>query len=210
MLKPILSYEIEGGTFCTFTDLPEFQFGEVKQVHSNIVFEINTDSIPKAPTTEADAMVVRFDNFSNHKPPPLAIKTADCVPVLATGELGYAMIHAGWRGLANGILNQKSIHSINPDFFFIGPHIKWNNYEVSRDFVDNFPDSNSFIAKDGKIFFDLAQEVLSQLNSIYRNVKVQTADICTYTHPLLYSYRQGGYPKGCRNYNLFRPDSLSK
>src|SRR5262245_27962685 len=34
----------------------------------------------------------------------LTVRTADCVPVLLADEEGIALLHAGWRGLAGGIL----------------------------------------------------------------------------------------------------------
>ncbi|HXO19833.1 MAG TPA: laccase domain-containing protein [Thermoanaerobaculia bacterium] len=47
---------------------------------------------------EGDALFTRRSGLA------LSIVTADCVPVLLAGPEGIAAVHAGWRGIASGVI----------------------------------------------------------------------------------------------------------
>src|SRR5262245_36877166 len=68
----------------------------LKQVHGNRV--IDADAAPMA--READAAVARSAGTV------CAVLVADCVPVLFANRAGsaIAVAHAGWRGLAGGVV----------------------------------------------------------------------------------------------------------
>jgi len=74
---------------------------------------------------------------------PVAVVTADCVPVLLASEDGRAVaaVHAGWRGLAKGVLEAgvvalrrqapgSSLRAV------VGPHIGPCCYEVDAPVLD--------------------------------------------------------------------------
>ena len=98
----------------------------------------------------------------------LGVLTADCCPILVAHENKYisAVIHLGWRGLFNGILEnffyQIKALSINTNdlIFALGPCIGLESYEVASSFKKNFikkdkKSNNFFINKKNKTFFDL-------------------------------------------------------
>ncbi|VAW99001.1 FIG00003370: Multicopper polyphenol oxidase [hydrothermal vent metagenome] len=72
-----------------------------------------------------------------------AVLTADCLPLLITDTIGscVAAIHAGWRGLRYGIIEQ-TIASLNrhPDtlIVWIGPAISAAVFEVDNSVRDGF------------------------------------------------------------------------
>lgn len=76
---------------------------------------------------------------------PLAILTADCVPVLLyepnIGLVGA--VHAGWKGALGGILNNTLEHIINLGGkadqlrVALGPCIHQDSYEVDQQFFEN-------------------------------------------------------------------------
>lgn len=75
-----------------------------------------------------------------------AVMTADCLPVLFCNQAGtvVAAAHAGWRGLANGIL-QKTIAAMNVPpveiMAYLGPAIGPDAFEVGQDVFDAFTHS---------------------------------------------------------------------
>ncbi|OUU61737.1 MAG: hypothetical protein CBC22_06800 [Alphaproteobacteria bacterium TMED62] len=98
----------------------------------------------------------------------LGVLTADCCPILVAHKNRYisAVIHLGWKGLFNGILEnfcyQINTLAINIDdlIFALGPCIGLESYEVDTCFKKNFikKDEKSnkfFINIENKIFFDL-------------------------------------------------------
>jgi len=71
------------------------------QVHGNDVLEVDAHSRPTPDTRpRADALVTRAAGVV------LAIQVADCLPVLFSSRDGRVLgaAHAGWRGLAAGVL----------------------------------------------------------------------------------------------------------
>ncbi|MED5620092.1 peptidoglycan editing factor PgeF [Ideonella sp. BN130291] len=73
----------------------------MKQVHGTRV--VNLDTVePGAPVIEADASVTSWPGVA------CTVTVADCLPVLFAATNGRAVgaAHAGWRGLAGGVLEQ--------------------------------------------------------------------------------------------------------
>ncbi len=98
----------------------------LNQVHGIGVHQV-TDSV-SAPI-EADAAVTRCPGVV------LAVQTADCLPILLANRSGteIAAIHAGWRGLAAGVIEAtlagmtSRAHELRA---WIGPAIGPNAFEV--------------------------------------------------------------------------------
>ena len=75
---------------------------------------------------------------------PVAVFTADCVPILLATSCGTAVaaVHAGWRGLAAGVVAagvaavRKLASGPSPLVAAIGPHIGACCYEVDAPVVD--------------------------------------------------------------------------
>jgi polyphenol oxidase len=179
------------GRFETWNHQPEIPFHAAHQVHGTEIVSIET--LP----AEADGLLVSWEEFDR----PLAIKTADCLPIIIEGSKGAVFLHAGWRGLANKILQRPEIAMINPQRVLIGPSIHYCCFEVSPDFKENFPDSTNFQKHGGKLTFNLQQEAKDQLRQLYPNLLVDISPICTYCNSDFHSYRRDKTQK--RNWNLY-------
>ena len=127
--------------------------------------------------------------------------TADCLPVLFCNRAGtrVAAAHAGWRGLANGVL-EATLDSlevpadeilawlgpaIGPQAFEVGP-------EVREAFVAQLPQAaQAFVPSHnaGKLLADIY--ALARLRLAARGVTaVYGGGQCTVTDPRFFSYRR--------------------
>lgn len=184
-------HKMQHGSFVTWTETPDFPFLKVKQVHGTDI--VSPETLP----AEADGLMSSWDDLSI----PLGIQTADCMPIIFEGKIGVVTLHAGWKGLANGILNRAEISLIQPERVYIGPSIQKCCFEVSPDFEENFKNSMHFIKKDEKFFFDLQAEAISQINKLYPSVEVQNSGLCTCHQLEFHSHRRDKTKS--RNWNLY-------
>ena len=105
-----------------------------------------THSINVKNTTIGGEIINADGVFSSNPMIVCSIIVADCLPIFFAHktELFFGIIHAGWRGLINGIISE-SIKLIKNEKIalenievFIGPSIQACCFEVSHDIIDRF------------------------------------------------------------------------
>jgi YfiH family protein len=123
----------------------------------------------------------------------LAILTADCLPVVFTNEDGTEIgaAHAGWRGLAAGVLENTVAAMRSPSdriVAWLGPAAGPQAYEVGAEVFDAFVSQNgnaasAFVAtRPGHWRVDLyalARQRLAKLGI----TRVHGGDLCTISDP---------------------------
>jgi YfiH family protein len=167
----------------------------LRQVHGTAVARL-TRTV--SPTPVADAAVTAERGVV------CAILTADCLPVLFADRAGTAVgiAHAGWRGLAAGVLDEtlaalRELGAAPADVVaWLGPAIGPAAFEVGEDVRDAFctPDpgaaGNFAPHRAGKWHADLyalARRRLARLGV----TRVDGGDFCTYTDAArFFSYRR--------------------
>lgn len=112
----------------------------LRQVHGASVVE--ADSLAGMP--EADAGIARRPGTV------CAVLVADCIPVLLADRAGttVAIAHAGWRGLAGGVIeNTARRMAVDPRglIAYLGPGIGPGAFEVGADVRD------AFLARDAGV-----------------------------------------------------------
>jgi YfiH family protein len=172
------------------------------QVHGINVFDADIDSGASARLTPvADAAVTtRVDRV-------LAIMTADCLPIVITATDGLALgvAHAGWRGLAGGVLEQTlaRLRAAHPDAAraqwraWVGPAISQRHFEVGADVFSEFVDQDAlsrvFFAEKipgGKWLADLPGLARHRLHRLGVG-NIELSGYCTYDQAeSFYSYRR--------------------
>ena len=134
--------------------------------------------------------------FACNKNYALQVKTADCLPIffIHKHENIFGVIHAGWKGLKNGIISKSTkllsshINDLHEITAFIGPSISQKNYEVKNEFIDYF--DNEFIENiDDKFFCNLKGVASSQLQKLGIE-NVIDCNQCTYENENYHSYRR--------------------
>lgn len=169
----------------------------LKQVHGVNVANAQTDR----QETEADASVSREPGSA------CVVLTADCLPVLFCNLDGtvVAAAHAGWKGLAAGVLEAtvKSM-GIPPEtvMAWFGPAISQSSFEVgpevrARFLAENGGSAEAFIPGEGDRWFaDLYLLARRRLNRFGVN-HIHGGDYCSYSQPeFFYSYRRDGKLSG--------------
>lgn len=164
----------------------------IHQTHS-------TDSVvvEKSSNRHVDAAITREPNR------PLVVLTADCLPILIADQQAneVAAIHAGWRGLADGIIEKTLKNLQTPPtqlMAWIGPHLCERCFEVEADvktiFEAHYPwSADAFRA-------DRPQKWLMSLSQIATKIlqkqgisAVYHANLCTYEKKeQFFSYRRDG------------------
>ncbi len=131
---------------------------------------------------------------------PLAIMTADCLPIVLCNQTGteIAAIHAGWRGLVGGIIENtlKTMQS-SPEtcLAWIGPAICGRCYETGEEvfaqFKENYQDAEkAFFYQQQRLHANLAK--MAELILINAGIQsVTQSNACTFeSNDKYYSYRK--------------------
>lgn len=166
--------------------LPQ-QAAWLKQVHGTRVIDLDHGS-----EREGDAAITRMRGTV------CAFRVADCMPVLFADEAGTVVggAHAGWRGLAAGVL-EATVEAMGVPganvIAWMGPAIGPRVYEVGEEVRAAFPEKEAFSpSRPGHWLLDLYAVARRRLES--KGVRrIFGGGYCTYTdRERFYSYRRDG------------------
>lgn len=125
----------------------------------------------------------------------LVIRTADCVPVVIAGDGAVAAVHAGWRGLAEGVIAETidAMTAYGRLHAAVGPAICLQCYEVGEEVVAGLSHrtpEHVFVDRSGpRPHVDPAAAAVAQLRSLGVET-VERVDVCSRCDPRLWSHRQ--------------------
>lgn len=173
---------------------------KMQQVHGNNVVRVDSKDIGSTIPT-CDGLITNDPNVT------LCVRVADCLPISVTDKKGrgVGLIHAGWRGLDNKII-EKTIEKMSLEFrisnrlhhfvgefqISIGPHICAKHFEVKSDVSSKFNGyPEAILKKNGKEYLDLAK--VAELQLLEVGVKKENIEVdvrCTFEEADLYSYRR--------------------
>lgn len=168
----------------------------LRQVHGTQVVHVDDDAFAAGPP-EADASIA-------DRPGTICVvRTADCLPVLFASrdgsEIGAA--HAGWRGLAAGVL-EATVQALGSDpeelLAWLGPGISQPAFEVGPEvraaFLDRDAAAESAFLENARGRWQADLERLARQRLAAAGVTaVYGCGLCTYSDPgRFYSYRRDG------------------
>jgi YfiH family protein len=188
-------------------------FFEMHQFHSDLCLDlrdtklyeeyklINQIGLPYPEKYRSDAIIINEDLHSKNI---FAVKTADCLPIVIANSRNIALVHAGWRGLANQITS-KTLKQMKLDFdlpihIYVGPHASCNKYEIQTDILTDFPLANVQSSAQG-IYLDMLGTLKAELEQLKLNCNLTFSDRCTISNTEFYSHRRSNSEKQ-RNYTL--------
>ncbi|SOD42262.1 peptidoglycan editing factor PgeF [Nitrosovibrio sp. Nv4] len=170
----------------------------LKQVHGTI--SVSIDGYDCTAPIEGDGA------FSRHPGNVCAVLVADCLPILLCDRAGSAVgvIHAGWRGLAGGVIEHtvSAIGAVDtPIMAWLGPAIGPDHFEVGEEVRQAFIKHDrkaalAFLPHPGnndKWFADLF--LLARQRLVDAGVTgIYGGGECTYGDPVrFFSYRRDGH-----------------
>lgn len=151
---------------------------------------------------EAGAVMKHVDGLVAHEPDVfLTVTAADCLVLYCYDPVDkkVALAHAGWRGLARGIVGKMLRQFEHPERVrvVISPFIQVCHFEVGSDVLDVFSaHPEAAVERDGKTFLDLGVIAWRQL--LEGGVKSEYTEIssqCTAClRDVYFSYRRDGDP----------------
>ena len=178
--------------------LPNYQnFTWLNQTHSNICIDLGMNQGLEDAEMQADACL------SIKKNQVCAVMTADCLPVLLCDQQGtcVAAVHAGWRGLADGVIENTVLKMpLNPNrlMAWMGPAISQRNFEVGGEVKEAFihyPQAfrqNNHTTED-KYFADLYY-IAKQKMLALGITQIFGGEYCTYQQSdLFFSHRRASH-----------------
>ena len=182
-------------------DLELESVARMRQVHGAGVFEPR-----RGETRNPEADIAMSDDRAL----ALAVKVADCVPILIADRRtgAVAAIHAGWRGTAAGaavvaVGALTSRYGTSPDDVIaaIGPSIGPCCYEVGDDLAGQFsshPEASAWFTRNGKPHLDLWRATRDQfVRAGVPRPQIHACGLCTFDNPgLFHSYRRDGTGAG--------------
>jgi polyphenol oxidase len=110
-----------------------------RQVHGTRVLTVDGATDPDGAVAEADGVATASRELV------ALVLTADCLPVALATTNAVAMVHAGWKGLADGVLEAgvQALRALDADgriHAAIGPAAGVCCYEVGDEVAARFPD----------------------------------------------------------------------
>lgn len=170
---------------CEVLDLPYRRLAFNRQVHSPTVHRAG-------PTTRG----LPGDGLWTDEPSvPLLAMSADCLPIAivrSEGPPAIAVLHAGWRGLSEGVV-AAGVEALHGESLaaVVGPAIGPCCYEVGPEVSSLFDDD---LTVNGKLDLWSAAERALRAAGVAR---VERVDLCTRDYPqLFFSHRRDGRARG--------------
>ncbi|WP_372789743.1 peptidoglycan editing factor PgeF [Paraconexibacter sp.] len=165
----------------------------VRQVHGTDVREVgakDADRDPREAPVEADALLTVEPELA------IGVVVADCLPVAFVGQDVVGMAHAGWRGLAGGVL-ERTVQRLRARpggqtlVAAIGPAARGCCYEVGDEVRSAFAEHGAAVRAGRRI--DLPAIATRLLRGLGIS-EVHDTGLCTLCAPadLLFSHRRDG------------------
>jgi copper oxidase (laccase) domain-containing protein len=137
------------------------------------------------------------DAFIIEQAPPTrliwGIKTADCAPILVVAGRHRALIHAGWRGLARGIIAAvlERLPADERVECIIGPCAGPEGYEVGREVINALGPAARVVSPSSEaVYLDVAATAHALIGVARPNASVWRTSLNTVIEPCWHSFRR--------------------
>lgn len=156
----------------------------MRQVHGATVVEVSEPG--EHAGVEADAA------FTTRLGCTLAVRTADCVPVVLVNEAAIGVVHAGWRGLAAGVIEATVDAMGAPVEAHIGPHIRRGCYEFGGADLDTVAGALGEHVRATTSWGTPALDLTAAVRRVLGGTRLHDSGACTACSDVFFSWRARG------------------
>jgi len=153
----------------------------LRQVHGASVVEVTHPGDHAG--VEADAAFTRVIGAC------LAVRTADCIPLVLMGDGVIGVVHAGWRGLAAGVVRATIDAMETVDRAYIGPHIRAGCYEFGPDQLDVVANALGEHVRSMTTWGAPALDLTAAVRTELEGLTIADPGACTACSDLYFSWR---------------------
>jgi copper oxidase (laccase) domain-containing protein len=148
---------------------------------------------------QADIVLAPYQSELREAPIAYGVMTADCVPIILRSGSGYAVVHAGWRGLACGAIRAgvDALGEVQEALIF--PSAGGGRYEVGEEVLAAIGETAIYAHTSnsgGKYLLDTGMTALQQLRALVPGSVCRIAGICTIENERFHSFRRDGAAAG--------------
>ena len=137
---------------------------------------------------DADALVTATPGLA------IAVRTADCAPIVLLGEVAVGVVHAGWRGILAGVipaaLDAMAALGAGPVRAVLGPCIHAECYEFQPADLDPLVAALGPSVRGTTSWGTTALDVPAAVRLLLPDV--EDVDVCTACSPAHWSHRARG------------------
>lgn len=169
-----------------------------KQIHGDNILVARGGVGTSKGCPDADAYITDEKNL------PIAIRTADCVPVFIfdSHHRAIGLAHAGWKGTYKAIavktvqrMQEKYASQVSSLKIVLGPSIRECCYQVGEEFRDHFP--SHVRDRGGYLYADVIGANRDQLlQAGVQQANIFDSGICTCCNKNYFSFRRDGEKAG--------------
>lgn len=165
------------------------------QVHGNRIIDIadlSEADREKQFIGEGDAVIGSFNPTRADRDESylVGVRTADCLPMLLVLGNYYCLIHAGWRGLANKIIEKslklliEKVVSGYPQFkqkeelfVVLGVAAGVNEYEVGREVIEEIGETAYNKEIENKVFLDIYMTAIRKVFNSTNDIRFKQRSV---------------------------------
>jgi copper oxidase (laccase) domain-containing protein len=177
------------------------------QTHSALVFDLRSPETVAAYRSqkqgsltfaECDAVVAPVEQHVPGVRTAFGVRTADCVPLIVRAQSGWGVIHAGWRGLATGIIANTVMLLEGVEEVAIFAAAGSRRYEVGPEVIEQIGESAVHVPVPNtqRALLDTAATAAHQVRACAPLARVAVAEICSIEDERFHSYRRDGDAAG--------------
>jgi len=172
--------------------LPAARIAQSHQVHEARVRRIVSEADLQAPPSDYDVQITSLTGVG------CVVRTADCLPVALIAPEAVGAVHAGWRGLATGVLQAAvtGLRDIGATEIraAIGPAARVCCYEVGDEVHDTFAGFGPGARRGSHADLAFIARTILEQEGV---TEMHDTGVCTICSPeLLWSFRREGEAAG--------------